>query len=278
MARLGSQVTVSGLLNFCVRNIDSVLLGRFSGATAAGLYDRSYRLMIMPLEAIKGPIFRILFPILTRVRYEPVRYRRIYCLSIRGAMFLITPSVAVAAMLSDRLMPWLLGSQWKAAGPIFFWLGMTGLIQPIVALTGVLFISTGRGKAMIRLSIFSAIVTTVACVVGVQWGALGVAMALFFSSLLRLPIAFWMSAADTPVKTGDMYSAQIEPLIGACAVAIVFRLMGEEQPFFPVFIAAITLAYPAAYLTSCITSGGRAHSLELGRFVFTQLNNRLRMG
>ncbi|MEG3174737.1 lipopolysaccharide biosynthesis protein [Sphingomonas sp. RB3P16] len=266
MARFGGHITGFGLLNFCVRNLDDVLVARFAGASAAGLYDRSYRLMMMPLQNINGPISRILQPILARLRSEPARYRRIFGLAMRGTMLAVAPGVAVAALLSERLMPWLLGGQWKDAGPIFFWLGLAGLIQPIANLTGLLFITTGRGAAMMRWGFISAVVTIVSFAIGIQWGAVGVAQALFVSLLVRLPFLYHWSAADTPVPVRDMYGAQIEPLIGACVVGALFRAFGGTLPFFPMFAAAVALAYPAAFLTSFISRSGRGYTKELMRF------------
>lgn len=269
LARFGGHMTGFGLLNFCVRNLDDVLVARFAGASAAGLYDRSYRLMMMPLQNINGPINRILQPILARLRDEPARYRRIFALAIRGTMLAIAPGVAVAALLSERLMPWLLGGQWVQAGPIFFWLGLTGLIQPIANLTGLLFITTGRGAAMMRWGVVSAIITIAAFAIGIRWGAVGIAEALFLSMAVRLPLLYRWSTKDTPVSTADLYGAQIEPLIGACAVAWAFREFGGGLPFLPMFAAAAGLAYCAAFLTSCITRGGRDYTFELARFALS---------
>jgi PST family polysaccharide transporter len=263
LARFGGHLTGFGLLNFCVRNLDDVLVARFAGATAAGLYDRSYRLMMMPLQNINGPINRLLQPILARLRDEPERYRRIYGMAIRGTMLAIAPGVAVMALMSDRFMPWLLGAQWGAAGPIFFWLGLTGLIQPISNLTGLLFITTGRGKALMRWGTVSAVVTIAAFAIGIRGGALGIAEALFWSALVRIPLLYRWSCADTPVPAFDLYAAQIEPLIGACAVAMFFRSIGASMPFLPTFAIAVALAYPAALLTSCLTRSGRAITREL---------------
>ncbi len=268
IARFGGHITGFSLLNFCVRNLDDVLVARFSGASAAGLYDRSYRLMMMPLQNINGPINRILQPILSRLRDEPARYRRIFALATRATILAIAPGVAVAALLSERLMPWLLGGQWVKAGPIFFWLGLTGLIQPIANLTGLLFITTGRGVAMIRWGVVSAVITIVAFAIGIRWGAVGIAEALFFSMAVRLPLLYRWSTADTPVLQADLYGAQIEPLIGACAVAIVAREFGAGLPFVPLFAGAVVMAYAAAFLTSCLTRTGRDYTLELTRFAF----------
>lgn len=268
LARFGGHVTGFSLLNFCVRNLDDVLVARFAGASAAGLYDRSYRLMMMPLQNINGPISRLLQPMLARLMGEPERYRRIYGLAIHGTMLAIAPGVAAMTLLSDRFMPWLLGPQWGGAGPIFFWLGLTGLIQPVSNLTGLLFVTTGRVKAQMHWGVVSAVVTIAAFAIGIRGGAVGIAEALFWSALLRVPLLYAWSSAGTPVPARDLYAAQIEPLIGAVGVAVLFRIGGGALPFLPMFAACVALAYPAALLTSCVTRRSRARTIELLRFAF----------
>ena len=46
------------------------------------------------------------------------------------------PGIVLATVLSDPLVRFLLVERWAAAGPIFFWLGLTGVVQTVLNLTG----------------------------------------------------------------------------------------------------------------------------------------------
>lgn len=158
-AVFSSGVTGFNLLNFLSRNADNILIAKCCGITALGLYDRSYKLMMLPLQTMNGPIQRLLLPILSKLVDSPDRYRRVFIFSSRLTAFITIPGAIVAAALSDRLMPLLLGPAWAAAGPIFFWLGLVGSLSPISNLTGLLFLTSGRTSAFFRWGLFSAIVT-----------------------------------------------------------------------------------------------------------------------
>ncbi len=262
----GANLTGSTLMGFLVRNADTVFVARFHGSAVAGLYDRSYKLMLMPVQNINAPVNKLLQPALARLRDDPEQYRRIFNLGQRAVMFVSAPGVAVAAIMSDRLMVWLLGPQWEAAGPIFFWLGLCGLMQPIANLTGLLFITTDRAKQMFHWGIFSAILTLGGFAIAAPYGAEAVAASLFITSLLRCPILYIWASASTPVTATDVFAAQIEPVIGAVAVALAARHFGQGVQFLPLFLGTACLAYLAAFVTSHLTRDGRQWTWELARF------------
>lgn len=265
LARMGGNVTGFNLLNLLVRNLDDVLVARVRGALEAGLYDRSYRLMMMPLNNINGPLNRLLQPILAKLQDEPVRFRRAFVLAVRVAMMAIAPAVAVAALLSYRLMPWLLGDRWQQSGAIFFWLGLAGLLQPVSNLTGLLFICTGRSRALLHWGVFSGVITIVAFAIGIRGGAVGIALALFVSLALRVPILFVWSSRGTPVRSLDLFAAQIEPLIGPLVVAAAALTFGGALPFLPLFVVAVLASYLTCLAVCLVLPASREMTIEILR-------------
>lgn len=264
-AKFSSGVTGFNLLNFLSRNADNILVAKFAGSAALGLYDRSYKLMMMPLQTINGPILRLLLPILSKLNDSPDRYRHAFIFSARSIAMITIPGVMVAAVLSDRLMPLLLGQAWAAAGPIFFWLGLVGSLSPISNLTGVLFLTSGRTGAFFRWGLFSAIVTLSGFVAGSHWGAEGVAASLFITSLLRMPLLFFFAVKGTAIKSSDLFGAQIEPII---ASSISVALILQIAPYFET-ILLLCIAFPLAYAVTLIfalaTVEGRSTVFEMWR-------------
>src|SRR5262245_5305024 len=179
MVAFGANLAGFNLLNFLSRNLDNILIARVWGANAVGLYDRSYKLMMFPLQNINSPVGQVMLPVLSRLRDDGPRYRRAFLVALRGLAFVCVPGVAVAAASSDRLIPLLLGKHWAEASPIFFWLSLAALTTPISNSTGWLFITSGRTASMMRWGVFDTIITLIAFVVGLPWGPRGVAIAYF---------------------------------------------------------------------------------------------------
>jgi PST family polysaccharide transporter len=256
-ARFGGGVTGFNILNFAMRNGDNLLIARLAGSAQLGLYDRSYKLMMMPLQSLNGPISLLLMPMLSKMQEDPERFRRTFIFAARSVGLITIPGIAVAAALSERLMPFLLGDRWAGAGTIFFWLGLAGLFNPIGNLTGLLFITSARTGPFFRWGVFSAVVTLTGFAFGIRWGAEGVAASLFITTALRTPFLFSYSVGQTGVKSLDLYGAQFEPMIAsALGVAAALKL----APYFstgPLLCIAFAITYLLAGVGAASTSSGR---------------------
>ena len=256
-AKFSSGVTGFNLVNFISRNADNILIAKAAGSASLGLYDRSYKLMMLPLQTLNGPLLRLLLPILSKMQDEPERYRRTFVFAIRAVGLITIPGVAISAVLSNRLMPFLLGPAWTEAGPIFFWLGLAGLFNPVGNLTGLLFLSSGRTGPFFRWGLFSAIITVGGFAIGIPWGAEGVAASLFFSTAVRMPLLFVYSVRGTGVKPLDLFRAQFEPIMGSLpAAALALKL----EPYFdtvPLLCLSIAIAYGITLLFALATEPGR---------------------
>jgi len=273
MARFGGHVTGSNLLNFFVRNADNVIIARFDGAAMLGLYDRSYKLMMLPVQNLNAPVTRLLMPMLSRMINEPERYRSTFLFSVWTIMLALAPGVAIATALSNRLMPFLLGENWSAAGPIFFWLGLAGLVQPVANMTGVLFLTTGETARMMRWGVFSALVTIIGFFVGLQWGAIGVAASLFVTVLIRLPILFAICIKGTNITSLDLYKVQIGPIIGSGIGVGIVIWISNYLTIGPLLCLSIPMTYVLALVSTLFFSEGRATIFRHYKLVIDAFNH-----
>ena len=78
MLTFGANITAGSLIYSLARGADTLLIGRFFGAAAVGLYSRAAILLIRPLEQFTIPINAVLIPALSRIQTEPERYRRTF--------------------------------------------------------------------------------------------------------------------------------------------------------------------------------------------------------
>ena len=87
LAQIGIVVSEQG---------DNLVVGRWLGPTALGVYGRAYNLMVMPASAFGRVVSRVLFPVMAKVQDEPQRLRGAY-----------ERALAIVALISlpDRLVP-----------------------------------------------------------------------------------------------------------------------------------------------------------------------------
>ena len=206
MVQLGAGITGFNVFTFIARNLDNVLIGRVWGDAALGLYDRAYKFLLFPLLQINAPLARVMLPTLARLRTDEARYRSAYLRAVNQLLLVTQPGIVFAIATADILFPIMLGEQWRAAAPIFQWMGLAALLQPISATTNWLFISQGQSKAFAWYGAFNAAISAIAFCAGLPWGPIGVAAAYSISQvLLRSPVMWWMATRTGPVRLGDLY-------------------------------------------------------------------------
>jgi len=274
MVRFGGAITGFNLLNYLSRNVDNVLIGRFWGAGPLGLYDRSYRLMMFPLQHINAPLSRVMLPVLSRLRDEPERFRGSFLTTARAILLISSPAIAVVGASSEQLIPFLLGPRWSDAAPIFLWLSLTGLIQPLSNMTGWLFITSGRGRALMHWGLVSSILTVAAFGVGVFWGPVGVAMAYFVSSVAKVPILFAWCVRGTAVAARDLYGLALPSLGAAALIWLGVTWLLRQWSLIPVICLALPIAYVLALAVHWLSPGGRQGIASLAALVASARRRR----
>jgi len=272
----GANLTGFNLVNFFARNLDNVIIAKAEGADAVGLYDRSYKLMLFPLQNINQPLSRVMLPVLSRVRDEPERYRRVYELCLRALALIAMPGILAAAICSDRLVPFLLGERWAAASPIFFWLSLTAIVQCVPNTTGWLYISSGNTRRMMYWGMFSSAVSIASFFIGVHWGAVGVACAYFIGQLASLPPLYHFATRDTPISQAFMYVVQLPSLLGGLLAWGIVAAVGEGLPTVGLLALAVASSYIGAVAAQGATPGGRQAMAEMLRLAGNLLPDRLR--
>jgi PST family polysaccharide transporter len=260
MIRLGAGIASFDFFNFITRNLDNVLIGRVWGGAALGLYDRAYGLLMFPLLQINAPLTRVMLPTLARLRADEARYSSVYLRTVNQLWLVTQPGIVFAIATADIFIPILLGQEWRAAAPIFQWMGLAALVQPICSAGNWLFISQQQSKAFALSGVFNAAISAAAFCAGLPWGPIGVAAAYSLSQLLvRLPVLLWMVTRKAPVGLRDLYGiVALHALAGAVSFAVIIAAR-HAIPLdgIPALAFLLCLSYAVSVLVLALAPSGR---------------------
>lgn len=256
----GGHLTGFNLINYAARNLDNILIGWWWGAPALGLYDRAYKLLMLPVRQINQPISQVGLPVLARLQDNPARYRQAY-LRILGLLLLVTlPGVVFALATAEVLIPLALGPQWASAVPIFWWLGLAALQQPLSNTAGWLFISQGRSRELLQWGLAGGSLSIMSFCIGLPWGPSGVAAAYAVSGLvIRMPLLLWWVTRRGPVRGRDMLRTIVPFAIAGAASAtglVALREFPVAQPMLRLALALV-LSYALSLCTLAAFPQGR---------------------
>ena len=203
----GAHQTASSLMFSLARGCDNLLIGRFYGPAAVGLYSRGAALVIRPMEQFLLPIEAVFLPTLSRLQSQPERYRstflQLYEAIAMTAFFLSSLTLALATPTTLVL----LGHKWAPVTAIFAGFTFTAIQLPLTNAANWLLTSQGRGRDILHVASINAFLTVASFIIGLPFGALGVAIAFSAIGLLvRLPVVYYVAGGRGPVTTFDLWT------------------------------------------------------------------------
>jgi O-antigen/teichoic acid export membrane protein len=203
----GAHQTAANLIFAIARSSDTILIGRFYGAAAVGLYTRGAALVSRPLEQFLLPINAVFLPTFSRLQSHPARYRSTF-LRVYESIALVTFfGSGLLLALSHPMTLVLLGPKWERVSIILAGFMVLAMYTPLVYAANWLLTSQGRGKDILYQNIIAAFLTAASFIAGLPFGPVGVAMFFSLSGLvLRLPILYYNVGRKGPVSTSDLWS------------------------------------------------------------------------
>jgi O-antigen/teichoic acid export membrane protein len=238
MLAYGGNLTGFNIMTFFSRNLDNALIGKFWGPYQLGLYAKAYQLLLLPMQQINAPFAAVAIPALSRLADSPERYRSAYLKILEKIAIITMPGVAFMIGTSDWLVLFLLGPQWHETGRIFMLLGIAAFVQPITKTSWWLFSTQGRTRDLFHWGLIGGAIAVLSILVGLRWGAIGVAAAYAISDLcLATPILFWYVGRKGPIRAGDFYRT-VAPSLSAslCALTVLYLCRSRLELFQSLFI------------------------------------------
>jgi O-antigen/teichoic acid export membrane protein len=234
------------VVNYAARNADNLLIGRVLGPASLGLYSLAYRLMLYPVQLLAQIATRVLFPLLSRVEDE-ARFRRAY-LELSAAIALVAAPIYVAmGALSDPLALALLGPAWAGAAPLLAIFAPVGLFQALTNPTGLIYQARGRTDLLLAWGVGSSAVMVAAFVIGLRWGATGVAAAYALSMLLLAYPVFALPFRLIGLPVAALLRTLWPCLVCAAGMLLVLLAARLALAALPP-VAQLALALPAGLL------------------------------
>jgi len=220
MIMFGSGLVGFNIVNYFARNLDNILIGRFHGSGALGFYDKAYQLLMMPIRNLRDPMNRVAMPALSRLQNEPENYRNYYMKFVSILAFVSMPLVTFLFVCSDQIINIILGPQWGESVELFRILALVAFIQPVASTRGLVLISKGRTRRYFILGVAGAVVMCLSFVVGLPWGAKGVATGYAVGVYIGLFPFLYFSFMGTPVSLFDFLKAVYKPFLSSLVMGL----------------------------------------------------------
>lgn len=171
----GSNLLGFQVFNYWARNLDNILIGRFIGASALGIYSRAYSLMLLPISQVNTVITKVMFPALCLIQDDVDRTKRVYLSAVRAIALFTFPLMIGLLVVAKPFILLLYGEKWRGVIPLIQLLCLTGMPQSVATTVGWIYTAQGRTDIMFKWGVFASALVSMAFVIGLQWGVVGVA-------------------------------------------------------------------------------------------------------
>jgi PST family polysaccharide transporter len=227
MIRFGGTLTLSGLVVYIANNFEKVLLGRFWGADAIGIYGRAYQLINIPTDNLNSAAGEVGFSALSRLQDDPNRLKSYFLKGYSLILALTIPITLTCAFFADDMIFVLLGPKWQEAVPIFRLLAPTILVFAIANPLSWLLSSIGLVGRLLKMGLVIAPIMVMGYLLALPYGPKGVAFSLSaIMTLWLVPLVIW-ALHGSAISPRDILKVLGRPLasgIVAVGLALTVRL------------------------------------------------------
>lgn len=222
----GASTTGVQLLNYASVSVPSILLGIASTPTVVGYYNRAHTLFTLPVAQLAAPITRVVIPVLAKTTSREqhavflARGQKVISYSLGGIFILL-------AALADPLVTVVLGRDWAPAIPILRVLAIGGAFQALAYVYYWAFVSKARTGVQLALMLPTRLLMIALAVVGVQWGAVGVAWAVTIGLALIWIVNSSIGARLIGIDAVPLLKASALPVLLYGTIAVVVTVVDQ---------------------------------------------------
>ncbi|OWV84509.1 hypothetical protein ATY79_11325 [Rhizobium sp. R693] len=220
MLSFGGTLMLNSVVVYAGYNMEKIVLGRFWGADALGIYTRASQLVSIPVTSINAMIGGVFFSVLSRLQDDPAQFRSCFLKGYSIILAFSIPSTLFCAFFADDIILLALGPNWSSAIPVFRLMTPTILVLAIINPTYWLLVSTGRQKRSLYLGLVLSPWVILATTLGLPYGPNGVAFSYSAAMVLWLfPSIVW-GLHGTPISIRALVNASCGPFIASIAAVV----------------------------------------------------------
>ncbi len=209
----GFRMFLSSMLDRIFTHLDTIIIAKLFDPATLGLFNRAKSLNKMVITYSSGSLMSVLFPLLSKVKNDLVRFQNIIKKSLGIIIFVTFLLLGGLYLVSHELIVLLFGEKWLQTVDYFQILVLSGFGYPLSALLVNVLSSRGNSKAFLRLEIYKKLIASVNFVVLYFWGidaflyglvvqaTLGVSLNILFASR-EISVPFFQFAKPILMQMG----------------------------------------------------------------------------
>lgn len=190
----GSSLLINELLNKLRSNVDYLIVGRYLGVEALGMYYFAFNAGSGITMSILNTFMSPMYPYICVVRNDYREFKKRYFSSLKRVTLILVPIILLQASLAPIYVPIIFGSKWVSAIPVLILICIS-VIPSIYGRAGTLLLnSINKPRISLQISLIFTTIFLISIFAVVELGIIWVAYAVLLNQLIVTSIAaVWMN-------------------------------------------------------------------------------------
>lgn len=269
----GINVVAVDSLGVVFNNVDYLLIGRYLGASALGVYTVAFRVPELLVKTLVNNVSTVLFPAFSKIREDTEMLKSTFLLAMRTVTMATIPIALGLAAVSRPLTLVLFTEKWVEAIPVMAAISIYTMIRSWTFNIGAVYRAQGRPDILTKLSVVKLVV-----LIPSLWWAVAVQGTIYavgwvqvanavFAGLLNLIVAARVLQLPARTVLATIWPATLSGAVMAGVVMSVIYMLRDASPLLQLIagVAAGILTYSAGLYwlerDFVIKTGGKMLSL-----------------
>lgn len=234
------------ILNYLSANMDYVMVGRYLGKDALGIYTLAYEAVVTPLASINPALNAVVFPLFARRQTENAALSRGFCEVTRVLAVVVFPLLLGLGVTAPILIPLVFGPNWMSSIVLIQILVPLGVLKTLANPVGTIYLVKGRADIAFLWTAVYSLAAIVAFRLAVGYGVLGVAICHTALVCLFIIPSRLILYRLIDLQFRDDLSAFLKPTLTALAMAgvvegVYLELVGHVSNRLALLVALVLL-------------------------------------
>jgi teichuronic acid exporter len=215
---------MSRLVNRIGANIDYILIGRFLGAEALGIYSLAYQVVTIPVMKINPIITRVAFPVFSRSQSDNKLLIEGF-LNVTKMLALVSLPLLLGLMaISDLFIEVFFGARWLDAAPILGILAVVGILRVLMNPNGSIILAKGKANIAFYWDFGVMLLYGTTMYFATKYDIYIVAWTYVVTSFINFLIGRWLLKKLIDLEMKDYLRTLLKPILltGMMAVFVYF--------------------------------------------------------
>jgi O-antigen/teichoic acid export membrane protein len=213
-------------INYFNYQIDTILIGKFLGSEALGIYSIAKELIMRPAQILNPIVTRVTFPTMAKIQNDTLQLKNIYLKTINYLSSISFPIYALMIVLSPEIILILFGEKWIEAIPILQILSIYGALRSTANPIGSLLLAKGKARLGFYWNLGMFLFIPIVIYVSSHWGLMGIAWGwVSISIIFIIPSWYFLVKPLCKAKFVEYHWQILKPmLISICLIIVSYYI------------------------------------------------------